>query len=271
VRRVAVERHPLGPDQAPLRPTGEDGWDTLVEEPSLFFEGGRLAICFTNEVAETDDLLGALRGIRYSNNYRTAGLTYDARTFGFLPRVTLRKDFCTECTVAKDHPRESEILCRWAERAGDFFRENNPEEHARQAALLVREVRPEWVLPGGVFTSGIANYNNPLRYHCDRGNFRGSWSAMYALTHDVRGGYLVLPAFRLAFRFHRPSLILFDGQANLHGVSPLRPVGLSGYRYSVVYYAMQGMRNCLSLDEELTRIRRVKTGREVKRARVGSG
>ena len=122
-------------------------------------------------------------------------------------------------------------------------------------------------MPGGIFTSGICNYNNPLRLHHDKGNFPGSWSAMFAFTHNVKGGLLVLPGYRIAFRFHKPSFIIFDGQKNLHGVSPIRYVGTGGYRYSVVYYAMNGMQNCLSAREELERIRVVKTQREVKRAK----
>ena len=119
---------------------------------------------------------------------------------------------------------------------------------------------------GGVFTSGICNYNNPLRLHYDKGNFPGSWSAMFAFTHSIRGGNLVLPGYRVAFRFNKPSFIIFDGQKNLHGVTPIKYLGKSGFRYSVVYYAMQGMCRCLSTGEELERIRVVKTGRERKRA-----
>lgn len=266
MRLLDVERGPLREGQEPLQPVREGDWDKVIDEPVLLREGGRGVLVFTNEVEEDDELLAALQGIRYGVSFRASGMRSQSRTFGYLPRVTLRRDYCTESALATEHPRQNAVFRSWAQRASGAFEHLCPEEHAQQARLLEEKVRPDWRLPGGVFTSGIANHNNELRYHYDKGNFRGSWSAMYALSRGVRGGLLVLPAWRVAFRFHRPSLIIFDGQANLHGVSEIKQQGLDGYRYTVVFYAMAQMCNCLPVGEELARIRKVKTAREIKRA-----
>jgi hypothetical protein len=89
---------------------------------------------------------------------------------------------------------------------------------------------------------------------------------MYAISHDCAGGYLAVPELNIGFSFDRPALIMFDGQGLIHGVTPLEKRSKEAYRYSVVYYALQQMCKCGTLDEELARIRKVKTQRELKRA-----
>src|SRR5882672_11314792 len=211
MREIDVQRRPLREGQEPLKPVGDGDWDTFIDEPVVLREEGRPILVFTNEV-EGDELLGALRQVHYGVSFRASGMRSSSRTFGSLPRVTLRRDYCTESAIATKQPHENAVLRAWAGEASALFKRLNPEEHAKQEALLRDKVRPDWVLPGGVFTSGIANHNNELRYHYDKGNFKGSWSAMYAFSRSVKGGLLVLPAWGLAFRFQRPSLILFDGQ-----------------------------------------------------------
>ena len=68
-----------------------------------------------------------------------------------------------------------------------------PGKEPRSISLLsggektLAAVRPEWRIPGTIFTSGIINKNNPLRYHRDAGNFPRLWSCMYAIAADCGG------------------------------------------------------------------------------------
>ena len=88
---------------------------------------------------------------------------------------------------------------------------------------------------------------------------------MAVFKHDVEGGYLCLPEYRVAVECKNNSLFIFDGQSILHGVTPIRRLTTEGYRYSIVYYTLQQMANCLPPEEELNRIRKNKTERELKR------
>jgi len=164
--------------------------------------------------------------------------------------------------MAYDLPREHEVLCRYAECAGAELRRCVPEVYERQAEIVESQVGSCWRLPGGAFTSGIANKDNALAYHRDQGNFNGTWNVMYAFTHDIEGGLLVLPELRVAVEFDEPSVILFDGANRMHGVSKIRRKTRRGYRYTAVYYALSGMAHCGTPEEELARIRDVKTKRE---------
>lgn len=123
----------------------------------------------------------------------------------------------------------------------------------------------DYVIQDSAFTSGIINKNNPLKYHFDRGNFVDVWSNMLVFKHRIEGGFLSCPEFDIGFELKHNSLLMFDGQGILHGVTPIKRHGPESYRYSIVYYSMRQMWQCRPLGEEIDRIRKKKTERERKR------
>lgn len=248
-----------------LRPAALEHAPTLVDDDCRVFVGDELVACFKR--AELDGgLVAALQEVRYDRGGRASGLPHFSRTVGYLPRVVIRRDFCRISGIAQEHPEAQAALERLCSEGVRFFQEMNPAQFEAQRDLLAKEVKPCWVMPGGTFTSGIVNSTSQLFYHRDQGNFPRSWSVMYVVTSDVSGGALVVPEWGLAFDFSKPSWISFEGARFLHGVSPIKRRGIGSYRYSVVFYAMVGMKNCLDRDGELRRIQVLKTQRERKRA-----
>jgi len=234
---------------------------TLILGPS-----GPLGLYFHPEES-VEELRLALKGISYSTSARTRGLTTHSRTFGNAPRIPIRADYCHCAALAREDPHAHGLLTQWAGYASSYFEKAFPQEHTRQRDRLVGAVRPEWRLPGDTFTSGIINANNYLAYHLDTGNFPDSWSAMLVLREYTEGGELVVPEWGLTFECADRSMLLFDGSRWLHGVAPMRRLSeAKSYRYSIVWYALKFMANCLSPEEELLRIRTKKTERE--RARL---
>ena len=106
-----------------------------------------------------------------------------------------------------------------------------------------------------MFTSGIVNHNNPLKYHFDSGNYNGVWSAMFAFKRDIEGGHLACPEIDVAFKCSNFSLVMFDGQSILHGVTPIKKMKPDAVRYTVVYYSLKAMWSCDSPSDELERMR----------------
>lgn len=272
--RLERSRRELPGGAQVLAPPQDSHYDLVVQEPAELYDGDQLVVAFSNDIGPHDDLLRAVRTISYQTRHRTGGqgggMLSTSRIFGFRSRITVRKDFCSVSSLARESPEQHAVLERWAGRAADFYRGADAARYERQASLVSSRVLPEWVIPGSLFTSGICNYNNPLRYHYDSGNFSGLWSVMAALTRDVQGGYLVIPEYGVAFSFQQPSLIAFDGQGLLHGVSPIHKQSPRGYRYSVVWYTLRQMCKCLTPEGELQRIREVKTQRELKRRGPGT-
>lgn len=238
----------------------------VLTGPTAVYVGGELSVVYL-PFAQTTELLTAVKSIHFgAMTGRTGGMAGTSRIFGFCPRRTLRADFCTSAAMANAEPSANAIFFKWGAIFSEALREANPAAYARQVEQL-EQVRPEWRIPGAVFTQGIVNENNVLSYHRDAGNFPESWSVMATLPYDVEGGELVLPALDIAFDYTKPAITMFCGAQHLHGVAPLRRRSAAAYRYSIVYYANRAMCKCGSVQDELTRIRTVKTERETRRAK----
>lgn len=268
LKLLRPERREIDLERYTHRRAEEGDYERLVTEPSVVVEDGEPLIVYLDldreEGFDSRPMVRALRSIRYSTHYRTGGLKTTSRTFGFAPRNTIRADFCTAASVAAEHPEEHAVVVDYAAKVDELYRRYGGDTYGEHAEEVGR-VLPDWRLRDSVFTSGIINKNNPLKYHFDTGNFRDVWSNMLVFKHDVRGGHLSVPEFGLGFELKNNSCFMFDGQGLLHGVTPIRKLSEQAVRFSVVFYSLRQMWNCDPLDEELARVRQVKTERERKR------
>lgn len=266
--RIEATRREIDLAAYKQRSAHEGDYGHLVAEPCEVYQDGRLVIVYLElagdpEVAPVLDRIAAtLPRVKYTKDARTDGLVTTSRTFGFKPRNVLRHDFCSAAGMASEQPAEHAVIVAGAAVAGRYYRQHNPELYAHHAATVDDRIRPEYHFEDEVFTSGIINDNNPLKYHFDTGNFRDVWSGMLAFRNGTAGGYLAMPEYDLAIAIADRSLLLFDGQSILHGVTPIVKLKPNATRYSIVYYSLKEMWNCAPLDEEIVRIRRLRTQRE---------
>lgn len=208
------------------------------------------------------EIKAAIKSVPYDVSERTAGLKSTSRIFGFMPRNTIRKDFCAATAMAFNEPKQHKVFTKFAKLLAEkyFFHAN--ETYRNHTETVRKEILPEWVIPETPFTSGIVNKNNPLKYHYDSGNYDGCFSCMLVIQKNIGGGHLSIPEWDLKFALPDGAFFLFDGQSVLHGVTPIKPLNAKSYRYSVVYYTLKLMKNCLPPDQEIKRIRAVKRLRE---------
>lgn len=267
LKKLHVERRPIDLAAYKFRVAHEVDCYRRVTGPTLVYEGSELKIAYMELDERLPRVVEALRRIQYVRDWRTGGLPTNSRIIGYTPRAPLRKDFCASVSLASELPEEHRVICEAGAVADRYYTKANPGLYFQHNSLMKERVNPDWRIDESVFTSGIINKNNPLRYHFDTGNFQNVWSAMLVFKKDCEGGGLNVPEYDLHFKLNDHSLLMFDGQGLLHGVTPFKLRTDRGYRYSVVYYSLQQMWNCLPPDQELARIRHVKTRREVRRAR----
>lgn len=239
-------------------------YDRLVAEDTNVYVKDKLTIIYRRYNEDDLDMVSTLHRIKFSGGERTGGLKVRRRVFGFQPRIALRNDYCSIATLATDDPAAHETIFDMGRKLSALYAEALPEGHAKHAAIMDAKVLPEWRIPGTVYTSGIINENSALGYHFDTGNFKECWSGMVVFPSRVKGGELILPEFRLAFGFEKPAIIFFDGQAILHGVGSLHRPKV-GYRYSIVFYSLKNVCNCLALQQEIERAKDMRTVREKRR------
>jgi len=248
-------------------PKEEHAKNLIAESCELWVDGVKTLTYLQNFPME--DLRGAVRAIeKIGSNRRQSGVPSQSRTFGFMPRMPVQqRDYCFGCTLNRDYPATKNVLFRYAEKFTELLGKHHPEKLtlSRQA---ISTVQPDWVIPHSVFTSGIVNQDNPLQYHYDAGNFEGTWSVMAMLKHQVAGGHLVLPEFGIKLACADSSVLIFDGQSELHGVTPIRKMHADSYRFSIVFYSLERMCKCGTPREELRRAQKSRTATEMKRAGV---
>jgi len=254
--------------QFKMRSALEADCSTLVNYDCMITENGKPKILYMKVNSPTSHLRWAVQTIEYAETLRTNGLKTRSAIFGFSPRVTMRKDFCSATAMARNFPEQHFVICEFAKELTKLYLQHFPDTLEQHYEAVKSKVLSEWTIKETPFTSGIVNKNNPLKYHHDAGNFKNVLSNMIVLKRGVAGGRLACPEYDVKFECDDNHVVIFDGQQILHGVTPIiKPPGNSDscYRYSVVYYSLEQMWNCDNVNEEVKRIRKVKKEREFKR------
>lgn len=197
-----------------------------------------------------------------SKNYRSY-----SRTFGYSPRRPVAgRDGCHLTRFYRDFPHVAALLERYADQFSGWLDAVDPAIVLAGQAVL-GDVLRDWRLgDAGLWTSGVINDTAQLPYHRDGFNFP-TWSAMPVVRRGTRGGYLHLPEYNLVVPCADATVTYFEGHRLVHGVTPIsRTMRGEGYRMSVVYYALRGMKDCRTHAEETAYGRTRRTQREAEMA-----
>jgi hypothetical protein len=270
MKTVYVEKKPINHRDYVKRSAEESDSNNLIEGDTVLVDKDTKDIVVIYKVLgqseEHKQVFQALRDIKYYESKRTSGLMSRSRIFGYSPRNKIRigAETCKVASLAKEDPTTHAKICRYAKVINDIYSENKPDLYARHKEMTER-VLNDYVIPETLFTSGIVNYNNPLKYHFDAGNFSKVCSAMIAFKQNTGGGHLVLPEYDVKLAIEDTSITLFDGQNALHGVTPIQKFGDDSYRFTMVFYSLVQMWKCLPLDEEIAEARASRWQSELKK------
>lgn len=253
------------------RSAKEEDVSLLINEPTTLIdeETGEIKAIYDILDLDTTDVVEAVKNIRYVKGKRSRGLVSTSRIIGYTPRNEIRQDYCSSTSLAKEDPQKHAVITGLALKLEEYYKKYNITGYEKHLHLAEDEIKKEWRIGHqSIFTSGIINKNNPLKYHFDTGNFSDVYSMMIVFKGGVEGGYLALPEYDCAFYLPNNSIFMFDGQGILHGVTPIKYTNQSGYRFSIVYYTLKRMWQCLEITEEIKRINEKKTKRERTRMNV---
>ena len=237
----------------------------IIKDDVIIYVDGQPTVFYKNIEEDTSQLRWAVKNMKYTLGKRTRGLISQSATFGYSPRIAMRHDFCTITSMAEKYPKQHHIISNYIKNIIKYYEEYFPEIYSKHKDIVYEKVLQDWQIGNTPFTSGIVNKNNQLKYHFDTGNFKGVLSNMVVFKKGTAGGHLVIPSLDIALEVSDNSLTIFNGQEILHGVSPIEYDNEDGYRYSIVYYSLEQMWKCEPLDDEIERIRNVKTQREINR------
>jgi hypothetical protein len=268
---LEVQSKPINVKEFKARFATESDADTLIKNDTLIVENGIPILLYKKiDWCDTLELRNVCKKVKYEKNVRLPrfgrpGISTNSAIFGYKPRSAIRQDFCSATRMATSFQSGHKIITDFASNLSSVYEEFFPEQYTRHLSEVKERVRPEWIIPKSVFTSGIINKNNPLQYHTDTGNFKGMMSNMIAFRDGIFGGRLVLPEYGLKLEIADNTITIFNGQEIVHGVTPLKKYKADGYRFTLVYYSLEQMWKCQSIDEEVLRIRKLKKEREIRR------
>lgn len=264
MKEISVTKHNLDLKEWVKRTALESDYDVLISEPCIIKDShtGKVLIVYDELAINTDVVVQGLQRIKYQKGQRTQGLVSTSRIFGYRPRNEIRTPFCSSTSMTEEHPTENALLCRLAQQLEEVYKVYNPTGYSKHQSESKEKIKDEWRMENSIFTSGIVNKNNPLKYHFDTGNFNDAYSMMIVFKGGIEGGYLCCPEYRIAFELPNNSLFLFDGQSILHGVTPIKRHTPVSYRFSVVYYTLKRMWECLEITEELARLQSIRMSKE---------
>lgn len=196
-------------------------------------------------------------GVQRSSNYRSK-----SQTFGFAPRRPVRRrEMCAATSTTLKNPQLQRELDIVADQCARLLEEIDP-RIVKESRDEVRDVLPEWMMgESRLWTSGVVNDTAQLPYHRDAFNYP-VWSAMPVLRRGTSGGYLHIPEYDLVLPCQDAYAVFFKGKDLVHGVTPITKRTADGYRYSVVYYALRGMKDCYTHAVETAYGQRKRTERE---------
>ncbi len=289
LKTIQLEKRIIDPFEYRKRLATEQDCTLQIDEPCIVFIGDcdsdgsnhrdEPAIVYL-ELGDDPDLdaaLAAIQAVKFPTKNRTNGMISTSKTFGYQPRKIVHgKEACHSSAMTHEFPEASAWLCALAGCVARYYERYNPTAFARHLET-VDKVLPLWKIGGGSnlhgggspFTSGIVNKNNQLPYHYDAGNFKGVWSNMLCFKDDIVGGNLSIPELDVTFVLKHNSLIMFDGQGLLHGVTPFRKKRPTGYRYTAVFYSLADMWMCLEPTAEIHEAAKRRRQRELKRSALG--
>lgn len=218
-------------------------------------EEGDVVLAIGNLPIELDDAFHrVLPTLELSSTLRAgAGYRNLSSVFGYHPKkAALKRESCRSTALMREQPDIGDLLVDTANSCGEWMATHLPAVVEHDLDTL-QPVLPEWRLSetdGKLWTSGVINRDTAMPYHRDGSNFP-TWSAMPVIRSGVRGGHLHLPEYDLVVPCQNGTVIYWWGQRIVHGVTPLRtPSFMLGqpsrpsYRFSIVYYAMRGMKDC---------------------------
>jgi hypothetical protein len=225
-------------------------------------ETGEAILVYAPYPAAVTPLRKAVLDTNYSTTLRASGTRNVSRTFGFTNRsAVLQREACTPTSLAWESPEAQITLNETAEVLGNYLRDQLPEVFEHDMAEL-SQVLPEWrMTEDALWTSGVINQSSALPYHRDGSNF-DTWSAMPVVRRGMDGGNLHMPEYGITINCRDGWALWFNGHAYVHGVTPMSPRAKDGYRYSIVFYAKRGMKDCHTYAMEVGEARKRRQGRE---------
>lgn len=236
---LKIEVNKVGEPRLKTSTVGCTSSRLIVERSKITSQNKFVAVYDPDFVKQKNQVFDQMQKIKFNISDRTSGLSSESLIFGFAPEDPLK---VLPARLVKNKSDTQKLWMYLLGLANKMFDEAEPELAQKQRQKIKEIIHPSWILPGGLFTSGIINKSTQLRFHTDNGNVTDCMSVMFCFKRGVEGGALNLPEFNCSIDIAHGSALLFDGQGVSHGVEPFKRINQDSARYTIVFYALEKLK-----------------------------
>ena len=211
-------------------------------------------IGFTQEVAKTKDGQTYKSKTRRVNVASEAGeeirkLKSGSGIVGYFDKTT-RTPYCRQTSFNANNFEDFKKLYPLIKFVDNAYAELAPEHYVKQRKKA-NETNQDFVIKDTAFTTVTVNRNWQTAVHRDAGDFPDGFGNLVVLrAGEYKGGYFVLPQWKVAVDMNNCDLLLCDVH-QWHCNTPLVGDGEKFRRYSLVMYYRDNMIKCGTSEENL--------------------
>lgn len=187
------------------------------------------------------------------------GVPQLSTVYGPLPRIPIREDYCRFSNKSKEEKLNYLKAIKLNEMLGLFYKSKHPELYEKALKKVREEINQDYFTSNTPWTNININLNQVIKYHHDKGNNSEDLSNVLIIKDGVCGGYLDCPELGLTLHQGDGWICFFRGQDIIHGVTPCVFKTKTAFRCSIVNYSLKNLKHCYPYEQELKRLKEVKT------------
>jgi len=128
MQTIEIKRKPLEIKDFVKRSAATSDYQTLITEPCLITENGVPRILYARvDPIQSKTIRSAVKSIKYSTSTRTAGIKTTSAIFGYNPRNTIRKNYCSATAMAVNDQGRHAAICDFGAHLASLYAEFFPD------------------------------------------------------------------------------------------------------------------------------------------------
>ncbi|RTK94672.1 MAG: hypothetical protein EKK64_07970 [Neisseriaceae bacterium] len=173
---------------------------------------------------------------------------------GYMDR-TVMMPYCRKTAFTKNEFEKFEKAIPFIQEVNEKFKELIPEKWKIQNEYA-KATDKNYIIKDTCFTTVTINKDFQTAVHKDAGDLKKGFGNLTSYKTDgLKGGYFVLPQWRIAFDLCSCDLLLVDVH-QWHGNTPMTKESEEDERISFVMYYREKTIKCLAPKDELERVKR---------------
>jgi hypothetical protein len=232
-----------------------------ITEDSLFYADGEVIGFYIRDISKYSKKLSDLVAIANkellspavpkSTMKRSSGMLDKAKDVlqfstilgAIAPKPHMKRDYASISSVHYHNTAKTFVkaMLLASEESALLIKELAPNVYNSQMEQM-NKIKDQWKF-GSFFTSSISNYNISANFHIDNANVKNCVNVIICKRENSKGGCTTVPDYGATVDSCDNSMLVYPAWRNIHAVTPIIPMSETGYRNTLVFYALKAFLN----------------------------